>query len=74
MLAHAEQIRAAQQMSGRGSWCGKQGHAPRLPAPKPHYQHAQAQAPRISSSSSSSSSSSEKREDSEESASSSDSG
>jgi len=31
-------------MSRWGSWCSKQGHAPRLPAPKPHHHHAQAQA------------------------------
>ena len=25
-----------------GSWCGQQGHAPRLPEPKQHHQHARA--------------------------------
>jgi len=43
MLAHAEP--SSLQMSRWGSWCSKQGHAPRLPALKPHHQHAQAQAP-----------------------------
>jgi len=51
-------------MSRWGSWCGKQGHAPRLPALKPHHQHAhaqaQAQAPSSSSSNEESASSSER--------------
>ena len=27
-----------------GSWCGKRGHTPRLPAPKQHHQYTQAAA------------------------------
>jgi len=27
-----------------GSWCGERGHAPRLPAPKQHHQHARTHA------------------------------
>jgi len=43
-IAHAEQVRAAQQLAEEllGSWCGQQGHAPRSRTEQ-HHQHAKQQ-------------------------------